>query len=311
MQIIKYDNLLFDKALKKFARQRVAIYCRVSKSNIVYNSSIEYQKEFLLKAVQEHFNWELVGIYSDVKSGLNIKKRKEFQRLIVDCLEGKIDIVLTKSMSRFSRNTVDLLNTVRLLNERGVKVMFELENFTYEDESSLEFEIRAVLNEEESIQKSRDIRWGIKKRQREGKYTFNANNLLGYRKTLDGNLEIIEDQAIIVRRIFSGFLNGKNFYQIAKGLEKDGILTGAGNSKWYPNKIKQILQNEKYVGDAHLGKYITTNIYDNIVKENKGITESYYVKDGHPAIISREDFEKVSNLINNSQITWKKQHNHI
>ena len=90
---------------------------------------------------------------------------------------------------------------------------------------------------------------------------------------------------------------GKNFYQIAKCLEKDGILTGAGNTKWYPNKIKQILQNEKYVGDVYLGKYTTTNVFDNIVKENKGFTESYYIKDGHPAIISRENFEQTQKLI--------------
>lgn len=293
MQIIKRDNRLLNEAIKNFSEQRVAIYCRVSTGNNDQNSSIECQINSLMRIVKEHSMWKLVEIYSDRKSGLNIRKRKNFQRMINDCLNSKIDIILTKSMSRFSRNTVDILNVVRILKEKGVKVMFDIENFSSDDEVTLEFQIRAVMNEEESLQKSRDIRWGLKKCQKEGKYTFNANNLLGYRKTNDGKLEIVEEQAKIVRRIFEEFLSGKNFYQIAKGLEKDGILTGAGNSKWYPNKVKQILQNEKYIGDAHLGKYTTTNVYDNIVKENNGITESYYVKDGHPAIISREDFVKV------------------
>ncbi len=277
MNVIKRDDRLLNEALKKFSERRVAIYCRVSKSNNTQNSSVECQVDSLMHVVKEHPRWVLIEVYSDKKSGLNIKKRENFKRMINDCLGGKIDIILTKSMSRFSRNTVDILNVVRLLKEKGVEVMFDIEKFSYEERKAMEFKIRAAMNEEESIQKSRDIRWGIKKRQSKGQYTFNANNLLGYRKIEDGKLEIVEEQAKVVRRIFAEFLSGKNFYQIAKGLEKDGILTGAGNSKWYPNKIKQILQNEKYVGDAHLGKYTTTNIYDNIVKENKGITESYYV----------------------------------
>ena len=297
MQVIKHDFTLLNKALEKFSEQKVAIYCRVSKGTIDQDSSIEYQRESLLRVVKEHPNWSLVDIYADRKSGLNIKKRKDFQRMIKDCLDGKINIILTKSMSRFSRNTVEILNTVRMLKEKGVKVMFDSENFTFEDESSLKFTIKAIMNEEESVQKSQDIRWGIKQRQRKGEYTFNANNMLGYRKGAGGKLEIIEEQAKIVRRIFAEFIAGKNFYQIAKGLEKDGALTGAGNSKWYPNKIKQILQNEKYAGDAHLGKYTTTNIYNNTVEKNDGLTESYYVKDGHPAIILREDFEKVQMLL--------------
>lgn len=147
------------------------------------------------------------------------------------------------------------------------------------------------------MQKSRDIRWGLRRRQKNGNYTFSAKNLLGYRKSPDGKLEIVEEQAKVVRRIFKEFLDGKNYYQIAKGLEKDGILTGAGNSTWYPNKVKQILQNEKYVGDAHLGKYTTTNIFQNTIEVNDGIVESYYVKNGHPAIVPRKDFEKVQKII--------------
>lgn len=297
MNVEKIDKTLINKIIKEFLERKVAIYCRVSKSDNSQDSSIEYQTECLVGVVREHPNWILVGVYSDKKSGLNIKKRKSFQKMIEDCLKGKIDIVLTKSMSRFSRNTVDIINTVRVLKEKELTVMFDLENFTSDDENTLEFQMRAIMNEEESMQKSRDIRWGLKKRQQKGQYTFNASHLLGYRKTEEGKLEIVEEQAKIVRRIFAEFLAGKNFYQIAKGLEKDGILTGAGNTKWYPNKIKQILQNEKYAGDAHLGKYTTTNVFDSVIKENKGFTESYYIKDGHPAIISREDFEKVQNLL--------------
>lgn len=298
---LKPKKTEYDKVCNGKLLQNVAIYCKISKGDKEKSSSIEWQVKGLMQVVKQHPNWQLYKIYIDIKSDINIKKRKQFQQMIKDCINGKVNIVLTKSMSRFSRNTVDIMNVVRLLDRKGVKIMFDSEKFTYDKAAEMAFEIQAAINEEESVQKSKNIRWGLQKRQSEGHYAFNATNLLGYRKFGDDGLEIVEDQAKIVRRIFAEFLAGKKFYQIARGLERDGLLTGAGNSKWYPNKIKQILQNEKYVGDAHLGKYTTTDFRNNIVKKNEGLVQSYYVENGHPAIISREDFEKVQNIIGSAK----------
>ena len=282
-----------EKAFEQFRRKKVAIYCRVSTASEEQETSIDNQREGLLKLANEYPNWEVIGVYEETKTGTNIKRRKEFQRLLQDCEDGKVDIIVTKSTSRFARNTVDFTTVLRQLNEKGVKVMFNSEEMEYEESKAAAFQIQAAINEEESHAKSQNIKWGLKKRHEQGVYTFNTHNMLGYRKNEEGQLEIVEEQAKTIQRIFNEFLEGKNFYQIAKDLEKDGILTGAGNSKWYPNKIRQILENEKYTGDAHLGKHVTTDFRNKTIRKNKGIATSYYVEGGHPAIIEKKQFDKV------------------
>jgi len=158
--------------------------------------------------------------------------------------------------------------------------------------------MRAAFVEEESKDTSDAITWALRAKYKKGEVNINCAKFLGYDNGPGGGLIINEKQTAIVRRIFKEFLAGQTFYSIAKSLEKDNLKTGADGSKWYPNKIRQILENEKYVGDAHLNKYITTDMYKRKVEKNIGQVKSIYIENDHPAIISREDFEKVQEKLN-------------
>lgn len=227
-------------------------------------------------------------------SGTNTKKRERFNEMIDDCEAGKIDKVITKSISRFARNTLDCLKYVRKLKELNIDIYFEKENIhTLEASGELLLTIMASLAQQESQSLSQNVKLGLQFRYQDGKVQINHNHFLGYTKDADGNLIIVEEEAKVVRRIFREYLEGSSFRDIAEGLERDGIKTGGKKSKWHLSTIQGILRNEKYIGDALLQKTITTDFIEKTRIKNDGSLPQYYVKDSQPAIIPKDIFTQV------------------
>ena len=276
-------------------KTRVAAYCRVSTDQEEQLSSYEAQVRYYTNYIQNNNLYEFAGIYADEGiTATNTKKRDEFKRMIKDCREGKIDRIITKSISRFARNTVDCLNYVRELKELGIGITFEKENIdTLDAKGEVLLTILSSLAQEESRSISENSTWGIMRRFEEGKVALNHNRFLGYDKDEEGNLIINEKQAKIVRRIYSEFLNRKGINHIARELERDKIKSCSGNTKWYDSTVKSILQNEKYKGDALLQKTYTVDFLSKKREVNNGEVPQYYVEESHPAIIEPETWEAV------------------
>ena len=279
----------------KVQKIRVAAYCRVSTEYEEQESSYEVQVEHYTNYIHSNPEWELAGVYADDGlSATNTAKRDAFNRMIEDCRAGKIDMILTKSISRFSRNTVDCLKYTRELKTLNIAVFFEKENInTLDAKGEVLMTIMAALAQQESESLSANVRLGIQFRNQEGKVRVNHNWFLGYTKDEEGKLIIDPDQAEVVRRIYAEYLDGKSLLQIKRGLEADGVLNGAGHEKWYESNIKQILTNEKYIGDALLQKTCTVSILEKKRVKNDGALPKYYVEGCHEAIISRDIFLQV------------------
>lgn len=218
--------------------------------------------------------------------------------MIDDALAGKIDLILTKSISRFARNTVDSLTTIRRLKEKGIEVYFEKENiYTLDAKGEVMLTIMSSLAQEESRSISENVAWGIRKNMADGKFTLAYKHFLGYQKGPDGLPEIVEEEAKIIRKIYELFLKGNTIHAIARQLTSEGIPTPAGKTKWSVSTIKSILQNEKYKGDALLQKTYTADFLSKAIKKNNGELTQYYIQNSHPAIIDPDTFELVQNEI--------------
>ena len=279
---------------------RVAAYCRVSTDSDEQSGSYEAQIEHYTNKIQTTFGWSLAGIYADDGiSATSMLKREQFNKMISDCHAGKVDLVITKSISRFARNTVDCLKTIRELKELNLPVVFEKENInTMESSGELLITIMASLSQQESQSISQNVKMGIQYRFQQGKVRVNHSRFLGYTKDpTTGGLVIEDKEAAVVRRIYRDFLDGAGFAEIARALEEDFVPNGAGNLKWHPTNVKQILQNEKYVGDALLQKTVTTDFLSKRRVKNDGSVQQYYVEGDHPAIIPRPVFEAVQEEI--------------
>lgn len=274
---------------------RVAAYCRVSTDSDEQAGSYEVQVQHYTDYIKRNREWELAGIYTDDGiSGTNTKKREGFMEMIDDCMVGKIDMVLTKSISRFARNTIDCLKYVRMLKEKNIAIIFEKENInTLEASGELLLTIMASLAQQESQSLSQNVKLGLQFRYQNGQVQVNHNHFLGYTKDEDGNLIVDEDEAVIVKRIFREYLEGASFRDIANGLERDRIQTGGKKYKWHLSTVQGILQNEKYMGDALLQKTITTDFIEKTRIKNDGSAPQYYVKDSQEAIIPRDVFTQV------------------
>ena len=231
------------------------------------------------------------AITDDGISGTNTKKREEFNRMIDECMEGKIDLVITKSISRFARNTLDCLKYIRQLKEKNIAVFFEKENInTMDAKGEVLLTIMASLAQQESQSLSQNVKLGLQYRYQQGKVQVNHKRFMGYTKDEDGNLIIVPEEAEIIKRIYREYLEGKSLAGIGRDLEKDGILTAAGKPKWRPETIKKILNNEKYIGDALLQKTITVDFLTKKRVKNEGHLPQYYVENSHEAIIPKELF---------------------
>ena len=276
-------------------KKRVAAYCRVSTDSEEQLNSYEAQKSYYTQKIEESSDWEMAGIYADEGiSGTSMKKRTEFKKMITACKRGRIDLIITKSLSRFARNTVDCLETVRLLKANGIGVYFEKENINTLTESS-EFLITLFSGfaQAESESLSKNVAWGWRKSAEAGNVYFQYKRMLGYRKGADGQPEIVPEEAEIIRRIYRRYLAGCSLGQIKQELEQDNIPTAQKVERWPSAVIHNILTNEKYMGDALLQKTYITDCITKKVKKNMGERPMYYVENDHPAIVSREMFDQV------------------
>lgn len=276
-------------------KKKVAAYARVSTDFDEQMTSFEAQRDYYAKHIKSKNEWEFVEVYTDEGiSGTSTKKRVGFNRMIKDAMSGKIDLILTKSVSRFARNTVDTLTTVRQLKEKGVEIYFEKENiFTLDSKGELLITIFSSLAQQESKNISENITWGQRKRFADGKVSLPYGQFLGYEKGEDGLPKIIEKEAAAVRKIYRLFLEGKTPSGIAKILTEKRIPTPSGKEKWQSSTAKSILTNEKYKGDALLQKGYTVDFLTKKKKVNEGEVPQYYVENSHPAIIEPETFELV------------------
>lgn len=293
LQIQPKQSLIVDK--QQHRQKRVAAYCRVSTNSEEQLNSYENQKKTYTESIGKNPEWELVGIYADEgKSGTRAEKRPDFQRLIKDCLAGKIDIIVTKSVSRFARNALECLDFVRMLKSHGVGVIFEEQNInTLTTESELYLIIYAGFAQSESESISKNITWTFRKNFQEGKASFMYKKLLGYKKGEDGKPEIVPHEAIIVERIFNMFLAGMPISDISLKLQGENIAIPGKDFKFSRTMIISILRNERYCGDCILQKTVTLDCIEKKRIRNDGIVAPMYiVENNHPPIVSREIFNK-------------------
>ena len=272
---------------------RVAAYCRVSTDDEEQLTSYEAQKNYYTDKIMTNKEWTMAGIFADEGiTGTSARKRPEFLRMIRQCKQGKIDIVLTKSISRFARNTVDCLNYVRALKELGIAVIFEKENMnTLEIDSEILITMLGAFAQSESESISANVRWGIRQAMKEGKATIQYKYLYGYRKGDDSKPEIIPDQAEVVRKIYDLFLSGTPVRGIQEYLNANSVPNINGESKWARSAIDSILTNEKYCGDVLLQKTYIDDCINKKVKKNTGQLPMYLVQNHHEGIISHETFD--------------------
>ena len=283
----------------KYHQLRVAAYCRVSTEQEEQQNSFAVQVAYYTDLINKKKEWTLAGIFADEGiSGTQTKKRTEFNRMIRMCKKKKIDLVITKSISRFARNTVDCLEYVRQLKDLGIGVIFEKENInTLKMTSEFMIALYGSFAQAESESISKNVSWGKEKAFREGKVPFQYKKLLGYRKGADGKPEIIPEEAETVRSIFSLYLDGYTLLNIAQILMDQKITTATGKSEWTKSAIQSILKNEKYVGDALLQKTFTVDCITHKVVKNNGERPMYLVTDHHTPIIDRDTFDRVQQEI--------------
>lgn len=289
------QKLVLEEDENKSNIKKVGAYCRVSTDSDEQMESYNAQVSEYTNKITDNPDWELVDIYADAGiSGTNVKHRLAFNRMIRDCESGKIDLIITKSISRFARNTVDCLKHVRDLKNIGVEVFFEKENiYSFDSKMELVLTMLSSIAQEESRNISENTKWGLRKRFRDGVTVCNTERFLGYDKDENGNLVINEEQAKIVRRIFREYLDGKGYAAIGRGLEADGIITVAGKTKWWDSTIKGILENEKYYGELLLQKTVTVDYLTKKRVNNDNLEPMYKIDNNHEPIISKEMFDLV------------------
>ena len=288
-------NVFSAAPISSVARRKVAGYARVSTDSAEQFTSYEAQVEYYTNYIKSNPRWEFVGVYTDEGiSGLNTKHRDGFNQMIADALDGKIELIVTKSVSRFARNTVDSLTTIRKLKDKGVEVYFEKESiWTFDSKGELLLTIMSSLAQEESRSISENVTWSVRKRFADGRVSVAYSSFLGYEKGQDGNLVINPEEAKVVVMIYQMFMGGKSPVSIANQLTKLGIPTPGGKTEWRTSTVKSILTNEKYKGDALLQKSFTVDFLSKKTKTNTGEIPQYYIEGNHEAIISPEEFDLV------------------
>ena len=283
------DNMHYNPARRQPKQKRVAIYARVSSNTKDQLRSLANQVSALTQKVSLVEDWLLVDIYIDVASAKAKSKPEEYNRLIDDCRNKKVTIVLTKSVSRFGRDTIEALETVRLLKELKVRIIFEKENInTLDSTGEVLITIMASLAQQESESISKNVTMGLRYRYQEGQVFINHKKFLGYTVDQEGKLIINPKQSWIIKRIFKEYLEGKGTGIIARELMEDKVPTATGLLKWTTNDINRIIANEKYMGDALLQKTYTVDCLTKKRIPNDGSIPQYYIEDNHEAIVSKE-----------------------
>lgn len=274
----------------------VAAYCRVSSASdeqlVSYQNQVMHYKNY----IRSNADYELIGIYADEGiSGTDLRKREAFNQLMQAARDGQIDLIITKSLSRFGRNTLDCLNNIRELKDLGVDVYFEKEDVhTLHSEGEMLLTLIAAVAQNESLNQSENVKWGIRRQYERGHVqSIPAGKFLGYEKDRHGNLIIDDDQARTVRRIYQLFLDGFGTFQIAKILTEENVPMAYGGKEWCANHIKKVLINEKYKGDTLFQKTFNADFLTKRRVKNTGQLPQYYCKKTHPAIIDQNTWELV------------------
>ena len=284
-----------EQAKKLYRQLRVVAYCRVSTKQEEQLNSYETQRNYYTERINAEPNWTLVAIFADKGiTGTSVKNRDEFNKMIKLCKRGKVDMIITKSISRFARNTLDCLKYTRMLKAIGVDVFFEEEGI-HSTQPGAEFYITIYgsIAQSESENISANVKFGKAQSAREGNVAFHYKNFLGYRKGEDGKPEIVPEEAETVRFIYESFLAGDSIGGIKVKLEERGILSPSGKLTWNHSTIVSILTNEKYTGDAIINKTFIEDCISKKVKVNNGERQKFYVENNHPAIIDRMTFARV------------------
>ena len=284
-----------EQAKNLYRQLRVIAYCRVSTKQEEQLNSYETQKNYYTERINAEPNWTLVGIFADKGiTGTSVKNRDEFNKMIKLCKHGKVDMIITKSISRFARNTLDCLKYTRMLKAIGVDVFFE-EQGIHSTQPGAEFYITIYgsIAQSESENISANVKFGKAQSAREGNVAFHYKNFLGYRKGEDGKPEIVPEEAETIRFIYESFLAGDSIGGIKAKLEEEEILSPSGKPTWSHSTIVSILTNEKYTGDAIINKTYIEDCISKKVKANNGERQKFYVENNHPAIIDRMTFARV------------------
>ena len=301
MRIIEIPASMRESAGRKntVRKLRVAAYCRVSTEEEEQQGSFEIQKLYYTEKINSTPEWEVAGIYADDGiSGVHTKKRDGFNQMIQDCKKRKIDLILTKSISRFARNTLDSIQYVRMLKQMGIAVVFEKENInTATMNSEMILTVLSAFAQAESESISQNVARGKRMGYKHGKFAFPYGRIIGYRKGADGKPEIIPEQAEVIRLIFNRYLQGDSLQSIKAKLETAGALTARGNTAWSAQSIQRILQNEKYCGDVLLQKTFTEDVLTGVHKKNTGQLPQYYIENYHDGIVSKQMFREVQTEI--------------
>lgn len=299
VKVIMPDKKLY--AYQDSKRIRVAAYCRVSTAEEAQMNSFEMQVQHFEQVISQNPLYDKVDIYADEGiSGTSIDKRKEFQRMIADCKAGKIDLILTKSISRFGRNIVDILSTLTLLDELRppVAVTFESESISTADgKNKLVISILSALAELESQQKSEAIKQGIRYRMQEGLYKFSVRNTIGYYRDYSGQIKIEPAEAEIVKFIYGSFLDGDSCKEIAQRLTEEGVRSPMGLDRWQPGTIKNILRNEKYCGNVLYQKTYSKSYLTHKTAKNNSILPQWFWEGIVPAIIPVSEWQRVQEAL--------------
>jgi len=273
---------------------KVAAYCRVSTDYEEQTSSLKAQVAHFTGIINGNPNWQFAGVYAERESGTQVENRNELNRMLADCEAGSIDLILTKSMSRFGRNTLDTFLLLDRLLKLDVEVRFELEGICTKDKRVLEaIAGAAAFAQDESRAKSENIKWGIRRSVERGHIALNHSQFLGYTKGKDGQLVIVEDEAKIVRLIFDLYLQGHGCRRIKKHLERNGIKTVTGKAQWSTSTIDRILSNEKYMGSVITQKTYVKDYLSHKQVRNQGELTQYLIENNHESIIDPEMFERV------------------
>ena len=285
-QIIKVDQA-------KAQKQRVAVYCRVSKNTLEQIHSLEMQESYFKGLVEEKPEWVLYKIYKDIGSGTRKSGRRGYIEMACDAKRRRFDMILVKSLSRFGRNTVEALSTIRSLKKMNIALLSEVEQINTLEVNDMVLSVLHAVAQEESASKSENIKFGIRQRMRSGKAVLNHTRFLGYTKDETGKLVIVPDETKVVRKIFSLYLEGNGVRKIKRYLEENGIKTVTGKTEWSTSTIDRILSNEKYMGKLLLQKTYTPDFLTGKQKKNCGEQRMFLVENAHEEIVSKEMFEEV------------------
>ncbi len=301
VEILNSQEPILNKPKKK-----VCAYARVSSKKELQKTSFDLQIKTYTDLILDNPDWDFVGVFSDYgKSGTNTNNRTQFNLMLDLANAGGIDLILTKSLSRFARNTVDTLNTIRKLRDINVEVFFEKENLSsFDPKVEFVISVLAGMAEEESRTISQNVKWGVNKRFKKGIVPMVTSMVLGYDRDKFSNIIINESEAKIVRKIYSLYINGYSFRKIADYLNNKGLVTKFKKINWYPSAVQSILTNERYAGNALLQKSIRTNIGKKYRIKNQDIAPKYFVKNSHPAIVSQETWDKVQSILNTKRLKY-------